>query len=434
MNEAEYSTHILKTSSKSDINIIWNKTYGGNYIDAAQSIINSNSGGYIISGWTNSSGAGDLDIWILRISEDGDHIWNKTLGGAAEDKGFQIINYSTGGFAIAATYTNTSTFVDNKDCSVVRVADDGNIIWHKNYSGPEQTDVSLKGDLGRSIVECTDGDFVLAGVTNTAAGNSDVWLFRIGPNGLKKWDRTYHHWDTERCYTPHSLVLCDDGGFAIACYTYNATLSNDVWLIRTDPFGIPLWNKTYGVSSGYERPESIVQCTDGGFGIIANTQSFGAGATDGWFIRTDASGNQLWNKTFGGTEEDGCSQALEMSDGGFALIGSTHSFDIGNGDGWIIRIDSSGDIIYNYTIGDPYGNGFSSFFHLGNNTFVATGTTYQVGMVHTDLWVIKFQVNVEESEDSDQNGIPGYNFIIYFGIVLMIIVLIGEKDSKVIKH
>lgn len=420
----------LKTAAKkSEVNMIWNKTYGGDYVDVTQSITNSSLGGYIISGWTNSSGRGDLDIWILRISEDGTHIWNRTFGDVEEDKGFEIIECNSGGFAIAATFTNTSTFHDNSDFSVIRIADNGNLIWHKNYSGPEQTDVSLKSDLGRSIIECPNGDFVLAGVTGTAIGDSDAWLFRIGPNGHKLWDRTYDHWDNERCYTPHSLVRCSDGGFAIACYTYNASLSNDIWLIRTNSFGIQLWNKTYGVNSGYERPESLILCEDGGFGIMANTQSFGAGSTDAWFIRTDAFGNQLWNKTYGGSEEDSCTKAIEMSDGGFTLMGSTHSFDIGNGDAWIIRIESAGNLIWNHTIGDPYGNGISAFLYLGNNTYIATGTTHHLGMQYQDAWIIKFQVTVDESLSSPNGTIPGYNLTFYFWIVIALSIFIGKKTK-----
>jgi hypothetical protein len=418
-------------SQNAEVSILWNKTYGGDYIDTAQSIVRSSLGGYIVSGWTNSSGAGDLDILILRLAEDGTHIWNRTFGGIAEDKGFEIIEYSTGGYVIAATITNTSTFQNNNDFSVIRIAENGNLIWQKNYSGPEQTDVSLKSDLGRSIVECSNGDLALAGVTGTAAGASDTWFFRIGANGVKKWGHTYDHWYNERCYTPHSLVLCNDNGFAIACYTYNVTLSNDVWLIRTDSFGIPLWNKTYGVISGYERPEALIECSDGGFGIMANTQSFGAGGTDGWFVRTDSLGNQFWNKTFGGSEEDSCTQAIEMSDGGFTLIGSTHSFDIGNGDAWVIRIEEDGDLIWNVTIGDPYGNAISSFVYLGNNTYVATGATHYIGTIFQDLWVVKFQIIIDDSVAPSNGTIPGYNSLVLIGIwITSIIGLIYIKDKR----
>jgi len=426
------SAYPKTASQQAEINIIWNKTYGGDYIDTAQSITPSSLGGYAISGWTNSTGAGDLDIWLLRIDNDGNHIWNKTLGTVEEDKGFEIINCSSGGFAVVAIMRNMTHNHPNNEVSVIRIADNGNIIFHGNYSGPDQNIDNATDDRGYSIVECPNGDFVIAGVTTTKVGGSDMYLLRIGPNGLLKWNRTFHHWDIERCFSPHSLVLCSDNGFAIAAYSYSAAFSNDVWLIRTDPVGIALWNKTYGVSSGYERPESLVQCDDGGFGIMANTQSFGAGGTDGWFIRTDEFGNQIWNQTYGGTEEDGFTKAILMSDGGFTLMGSTHSFDVGNGDAWIIRIDSAGDILWEETIGDPYGNGIASFLYLDNNTYVATGSTYSLGSMYQDLWVIKFQVDVEESV-SPSNGIPGAQTWLFFGIILFSILGLLFKYRKAIR-
>jgi predicted secreted protein len=429
INYRDSSIDLETSSQQVKINVIWNQTYGGEFIDTAQSLSLSNLGGYVISGWTNSSGAGDLDIWLLKIDDDGNHLWNKTLGTVEEDKAFEIINCSSGGFAVAAKVRNMTHTHPNNEVSVIRIADNSNIIFHNNYSGPDQNSTHAKDDRGYSIVECPNGDFVIAGVTGTNAGASDVYLLRIGPNGLVKWERTFHHWDNERCFSPHSLVHCSDNGFAIAGYSYSAALSNDVWLIRTDPFGIALWNMTYGLSSGYERPESLVQCKDGGFGIMANTQSFGAGGTDGWFIRTDALGNQIWNQTYGGTEEDSFTKAVMMSDGGFTLMGSTHSFDIGGGDAWIIRIDSDGEVLWEETIGDPYGNGVSSFLFLGNNTYIAAGSTYSIGSIYQDLWVFKFQVIIRETNISPNGTIPIFG-IWFFIVTLSTILFIFKKIKK----
>ncbi len=147
---------------------------------------------------------------------------------------------------------NETALFPNSDFLVIKMLNNGTLMWNRTYSGPEQTSTSMVGDLGRSIVECSNGDLALAGVTVTNTGHSDVWLFRVSPLGIKKWERTYHNLDIDRCYTPHSLIECSNGDFAIACYTYNSTKSNDVWLIRTDQFGNPKWNKTFG-SDGYER-------------------------------------------------------------------------------------------------------------------------------------------------------------------------------------
>lgn len=375
-----------------EIIVYWNETYIAPFVDEVQSIIKHPVNGYVIAGWTNSSGAGDLDIFVMRIANDGSHIWNKTIGNVEEDKGYQIINCAAGGYAVASTFYNTTALHNNTDFLVTRLADDGTTIWSKTYSGPNQTDTSMKGDLGRSIVECPNGDFVLAGSSLSTTTNCDVWMFRITSSGVKLWDSMFDNKDIDRCYNPYSLVRCSDGGFALACYTYNSSTSNDVWLIKTDIFGVHQWNKTFGDDSGYQRPEGLVECSDGGFAIIANTHSFGAGGADAWVIRTDAFGNQLWNQTYGGTEEDGGGYIMEMADGGFTIGGGTHSYDVGNGDAWILRTDENGTLLWNHTIGDPYGNGMTSLVYDGSNTYTCAGGTLRFGEAFSDIWVFKCHI------------------------------------------
>ena len=289
------------------------------------------------------------------------------------------------------------------------------------------------GDLGRSIVECPNGDLVLAGTTITDAGGCDVWLFRLSSIGNRIWDRTFDNRDIDRCYNPHSLVRCSDGGFAIACYTYNASTSSDVWIIRTDSFGIHLWNKTFGDDSGYQRPEGLVECADGGFGIIANTHSFGAGGADAWLIRTDALGNQLWNQTYGGTEEDSGGAILAMTDGGFTIGGGTHSFDLGNGDAWLVRTDENGTLLWNHTVGDIYGNSISSIVFEGSNTYTAAGGTIRAGDVFGDIWVFKARVIIlppptTTTTPTNVSTLPGY--LATFSVLIIYVVLLQCKKRK----
>ena len=414
--------------------VLWNETYGGYYVESAQSIIKC-PGGYAIAGWTNSSGKGDLDILLLRIALDGTYLWNKTFGDVEEDKGFQVINCQAGGFALASTYMNVTAASDNTDFLVTRIAGDGTVLWNYSYSGPEQTPSYWIGDLGRSIVECLNGDLVCAGVTLTAIGNSDVWMFRLSSNGQRLWDRTFHNLDIDRCYNPHSLVQCSDDGFAFACYTYNNTQTNRVWLIKTNAAGIHQWNKTFGDLIGYQRPEALVECSDQGFAIIANTQSFGAGNSDAWIIRTDRFGIQLWNKTYGGTEEDSGGQIIEMPDYGFTFIGGTHSYDEGQGDIWLVRTDLDGNIIWNHTVGDPYGNSGGSLVYEGNSTYVLAGGTVYLGEPFGDIWILKVYINEIIPTGTPTNTSPYVGFIISFEIIFIVAIeyTIRMKNHKVKK-
>ncbi|MHA1307730.1 MAG: hypothetical protein ACTSO7_04410 [Candidatus Heimdallarchaeota archaeon] len=410
----------------SEIIVLWNETYSAPFVEGAQSIIKHPVYGYVIAGWTNSSGAGDYDIFVLRIAGDGTPIWNKTIGSVGEDKGYQIINCAAGGYAIASTFYNTTALYNNSDFLVTRLANDGTTMWSRTFSGPNQTDTSIYGDLGRSILECPNGDFVIAGSSLSTPSNCDVWLCRISSSGVKLWDSMFDARDIDRCYNPYSLVRCSDGGFALACYAFNSSTSNDVWLIKTDLFGVHQWNKTFGDDSGYQRPEGLVECTDGGFAIIANTHSFGAGGADAWIIRTDASGNQLWNQTYGGVEEDGGGYIMEMVDGGFTVGGGTHNYDLGNGDAWILRTDENGTLLWNHTVGDTNGNSMTSLVYDGSNTYTCAGTTLPFGEVFSDIWVFKCHIEIipptttTPTTPTSVGSLPGWLFTINIFVVYMV--------------
>ena len=113
-------------------------------------------------------------------------------------------------------------------------------------------------------------------------------------------------------------------------------------------------------------------------------------------------------------------------------MGSTHSFDVGNGDAWIIRIDEDGNILWNQTIGDPYGNSISSFLYIGNNTYVAAGATHSLGTTHQDLWVLKFYVDAEDNS-TPSNGISGYDLWLYITSLMISILIIGFIKKKIFK-
>ncbi|MHA1440636.1 MAG: hypothetical protein ACTSPK_02070 [Candidatus Heimdallarchaeota archaeon] len=417
-----------------EIIVYWNKTYSAPFVEEAHSIIKHPAVGYVVAGWTNSSGAGDLDIFVMRIADDGTPIWNKTIGSVGEDKGYQIINCAAGGFAVASTFYNTSALHNNSDFLVTRIANDGTTIWNRTYSGPAQTDVVIKSDLGRSLVECPNGDLALAGTTLDVSNGCEVWLIRINSTGTRLWEQTYTNREIDRCFSPHSLVRCSDGGFAISGYTYNSTTSNDVWLIKTDSLGIHQWNKTFGDDAGYQRPEGLVQCADGGFGIIANTHTFSAGGADAWVIRTDASGNQLWNQTYGGTEEDSGGYIMEMADGGFTIGGGTHNDDLGNGDAWILRTAENGTLFWNHTVGDPYGNGMTSFVYDGNNTYTCAGSTLPFGEVFSDIWIFKCHIIIipqittpTSTSPTNVGSLPGWLFTINLFVFYFIIKKIRKR-------
>lgn len=204
------------------------------------------------------------------------------------------------------------------------------------------------------------------------------------PNTL--WTRTFNG-NLSESDAAYSVQQTSDGGFIIAGYTDsyldpNFVLRSDLWLIRTDESGNALWTRNYG-GSEYEIGRSVQQTADGGFVVVGETRSFGAGSADVWLIRTDDSGNILWTKTFGDTDFETGHLIQQTTDGGFIIVGYTSISGAPYGDALLIRTDSLGVTLWTKTFG---GSGYdigNSVQQTADGGFIITGAT------QGDLWLIR---------------------------------------------
>ncbi len=164
-------------------------------------------------------------------------------------------------------------------------------------------------------------------------------LFAQAPDTL--WTRTYGGDDWDR---GESVQQNSDGGYIIAGLTKSYGAGNDdVYLVKTDSIGDTLWTKTFG-GIEIDRGYSVQQTSDEGYIITGETNSYGAGNGDVYLIKTDASGNMQWDKTFGGTASDRGESVQQTSDGGYIIAGWTHSYGAGYFAVYLIKVGPSGGI------------------------------------------------------------------------------------------
>jgi uncharacterized delta-60 repeat protein len=314
-------------------NIQWAKTYGGTDWDRASSVQQTSDGGYIVAGITWSFGAGSSDIFLIKTDANGNVQWAKTYGGTYWDEAYSVQQTSDGGYIVAG---RTWSFgAGGLDIFLIKTDANGNVIWAKTYGGTDD-------DYAFSVQQTSDGGYIVAGTTwSFGAGRYDIFLIKTDASGNIQWAKTYGGTDWDWSY---SVQQTSDGGYIVAGYTKSfGAGSDDIFLIKTDANGNIIWAKTYG-GTDFDYAYSVQQTSDGGYIVAGTTWSFGAGIYDIFLIKTDANGNIIWAKTYGGTGYDEAYSVQQTSDGGYIVAGYTKSFGAGWGDFFLIKTDANGNI------------------------------------------------------------------------------------------
>jgi hypothetical protein len=175
----------------------------------------------------------------------------------------------------------------------------------------------------------------------------------------------------------------------MAAHTYSFGVGGqDVYIVKTDATGNLLWYKTYGGTYndvGY----SIRQTSDGGYIVAGATRSFGAGLNDFYLLRLDAGGDSIWTKTYGGGSGEGARCVRQLPDGGYIVVGNTSSFAVGGKDVWLVRTDSLGVVIWTERYGGSWEDRGYSVDLTADGGFIITGTTQLLSDAENDLFLIR---------------------------------------------
>ena len=406
------------------------KTFGGSKNDSGQSVIATNDGGYAILGFTQSNDGDITDsqnqnykYWVLKFSNQDVLEWSKTYGGTLDDRGQSIIQTSDGGYALLGSSTSNDGDVSNNSGSVdlwlAKLNVSGDIVWQNSFG-------FLGIDSGTSIIETADGGYLLTGVLDVTAsggaGNSnrmtsrhaggDYWVLKLSALGAMEWSRYYGGNFTD---TPEGVVQLNDGGYMIVGGSDSDDTdissnigSYDFWVIRISATGELVWEKSFG-GEEIDEARAIVATSDGNFLIAGDTRSdsndvsLNRGSADMWVLKIDGSGNILWENTFGGTNFDVARATIKSQDNGFILAGSSRSDngDVsqnkGQNDAWVVKIDSNGSLVWETSFGGSNIDFAYGIAERNDGTIIVVGdTTSNDGDISnnqgfTDLFVCKLK-------------------------------------------
>ena len=261
-----------------------------------------------------------------------------------------------------------------------------NSMFQHTYGGSEL-------DCAYSMVQTLDGGFALVGETDSfGAGSDNMWLVKTDASGVMIWNQIYY--DGTGHDEIYDLVQTLDGGFVLVgeMDSFGAG-GKDMWLVKTDASGVMIWNHTYG-GVGDEQGTAIIQTVDGGYALVGSTSSFGDGC-DIWLVKTDANGVMIWNQAYGGTGHDEAHDLVQTIDGGYALAGytssfgavRTESFGVRTTNMWLVKTDASGVIIWNQTYGNSDWDSAHSLVQTLDGGFTLVGET------RSDVYLVKTNIN-----------------------------------------
>jgi len=381
---------LLIFTSLISLNAQWARTYGGNNYDYVHSFQQTSDGGYIIAGNTSSFNTGyNDDIWILKLSSDGSIEWQKTYGGSNDDIASSIQQTNDGGYIVAG---RTLSFgAGNGDIWILKLSSDGDVEWQKTYGGD-------KIDSASFIQQRDDGGYIVVGHTESfGSGGADIWILKISPAGDIEWQKTYGGSEDEEA---NSFQQASDGGYIVAGRTESfGAEGSDCWILKLSSDGNIEWQKTYVGDKNY-RVSFIQQTTEGGYIVAGSTYSGGewGGNSEGniQVLKLSSTGAIEWQRAYEGSDVYGASSIQQTSDGGYIVAGSASFGEFplcDDSNSLILKLSSDGDIEWQKTYGGDYSIDFADFIQqTGDGGYIVAGETHSWG-IEREIWVLKLLPN-----------------------------------------
>jgi len=300
----------------------WIKTYGpgGVFYSLAQ----ASDQGYFLAGYTSSFGAGYSDVLVLKVTQAGDVVWAKTVGGPAYDDAFSVASTLDGG-CIVAGYLQEAIATNRYDFLVIKMSASGTLEWAKKIGLPDSCDWCC------SVVQTPDGGYALAGWTDYY-GRRRALMVKLGANGSLQWAKTYWAGGGDGLL---SMAITSDGGFILTGWT-DSFGPRSCFLLKLTSSGDIEWAKTFPGYGGW----SIIQTMDGGYAIGGYTTGT---SFDFLLARFSPAGDLLWARTFNGEADyDYCHAITQTTDEGYVSVGYGY-FSSGGNDFEVLKISRDGE-------------------------------------------------------------------------------------------
>ncbi len=308
-----------------------------------------------------------------------DTVWTKTFPGIYSDVARQVKQTSDGGFIITGESESFGPGI--WAAYVIKTDSLGETEWNKTYGG-------AAFDFPYGIVQTSDEGYVIATYTTSyGPPGTNLRIIRLDAEGDTLWTSVLPNTNQHLVNSAGCILQTEDNGYIIAAYGWKPPKANQVVVIKTDSLGIPEWTKDFGGSVD-DFGGTIQKTSDGNYIVSGYTYSYGSGACDGYIIKINSTGDSLWTKVYGASSFDSFRFIQITSDGGYIAAGTTQSYGSGE-QAWVVKTDSAGNEQWSKAIGGSENEAFEGAAETVNGEYFLSGSTNSFGSGGHDAFFVR---------------------------------------------
>ncbi len=386
--------------------IAFERIFGGPNNDGAGSVIETADKGFVIVGSTVRLNEEYSDASLIKLDAYGQIEWNQWYGEEEWSESlYEVIPSEDGGYLAVGSHSYSEQRGE-PNIYAIKTDASGNLIWQKSYGISE-----YKPDAPADIIPSGDGGYLIAGYSQSQQ-NKEAYLIKIDADGNIIWEKTYGGSGGNEI---KKIRQTTDGGYVFVGSTssfYTGSEGDfDFYLVKTDAEGNLIWEKHYG-GTDWDRANSFVITNDGGYLMVGYTASpeFGAVARDIYLVKVDADGNKQWQNIYGWEHKDSASDVVVTRDGGYLIVGSSErlydsNFDTWRSDLYVIKTDGSGNELWSKLFGSDHDESASCVRQVSDGGYIISGRTRSYSK-DSEIYLLKL----------DKSG--GFSFVFDYSDIL----------------
>lgn len=347
---------------------------------------------YFIVGTTCDNYKSPANYYVLQLFKNGGIKNEYVFGEPHQDIGKDIIVNDDGIYVLGKTWDGGYV---NNDMLLSKLNFSGDRQWKKYYGGD-------RNNLGHKMTELADGNFAMVGFNQTVESFGNVYIVKVNDIGEIIWANNFgdsyidHGFDVTEDSNGNIYIAGTYGGFYSPTSNDYKNPDADIFIIKTNASGEKIWSKRFGGSS-HDWAKSIITSPDGGLIICGSSQSEGLGSFDAFLMKIDEDGNEVWFKTYGGPEFEYGEQVQFSSDNSLYMIGTSASFSGDySTDHYLVKTDINGNEIWSQNYGSTESDYSSSLICTADSGCVFTGWTKNGQIGKEDIVFYKISKNGDQ--------------------------------------